>query len=121
MTERKVRGGRISRVAARSRRETWQRPPLRIEPAECISCDACIAACPPSLGAVFRIDRALAIIPELCSGCGLCLPPSCPVDCIYEDPEWTPTARERWQLTLGPADPYANPDPRLATDRVRRW
>jgi electron transport complex protein RnfB len=117
----RVRGGRVSRVSARSRRETWQRPPLRIEATECINCDACIAACPPSLGAVFRVDRALAIIPELCSGCGLCLPPSCPVDCIYEDPEWTPTVMEWWHLALGPEDPYTSPDPRLATDRVRRW
>jgi electron transport complex protein RnfB len=112
--------GREQRVATRSRPEAWRRPPLRIEETECISCDACISACPPSLGAVFRVDRGLAIVPELCSGCGLCASPACPVDCIHEDPEWTASG-ELWKLPLGPADPYTNPDPRLTTERIRRW
>jgi hypothetical protein len=43
------------------------------------------------------------------------------VDCIHEDPDWTPTTEQRWQLPLGPADPYVNPDSRLAIERVRRW
>jgi electron transport complex protein RnfB len=115
-----TRRGREQRVTTRSRPGVWRRPPLRIEKSECISCDACIAACPPTLGAVFRVHQGLAIIPELCSGCGLCLSPACPVDCINEDPEWTATD-ELWQLPLGPADPYVDPDPRLTTERVRRW
>jgi Na+-translocating ferredoxin:NAD+ oxidoreductase subunit B len=121
MSTGRVRGDRTSRVAARSRPESWRRPPLRIETSECISCDACIAACPPSLGAVFRVDQALAIVPELCSGCGLCVGPACPVDCIYTDVEWTATTEDLWGLALGPADPYTRPDPRLTTGRVRRW
>lgn len=121
MKRSRVRGNRASRVAARGRPETWRRPPLRIAQDECISCDACITACPPSLGAVLRVEGGIAIIPELCSGCGLCLPPTCPVDCIYEDPDWQPTSEQRWELPLGPADLYTNPDPRLTGERVRRW
>jgi electron transport complex protein RnfB len=53
-----------------------------------------------------------AVLPSLCSGCGLCVPP-CPVDCIVIEPvrrEWTNrdavTARERYvarnsRLSLG--------------------
>lgn len=119
-TERKGRG-RADRIASRRRPASWRRPPLRIEPTECISCDACIAACPSTLGAVFRVERGLVIVPELCSGCGLCLAPACPVDCIYADPDWSPTAQDRWDLPLSVLDPYENPDPRLETERVRRW
>ncbi len=115
------RGGRADRVAARTRPAAWdRRPPLRIEESECISCDSCIAACPPTLGAVFRVDRGIAIIPELCSGCGLCLP-ACPVDCIYEDQHPGPTGAERWDLPTGPSDPFTNPDPLLTVEHVRRW
>ncbi|MGW3313403.1 4Fe-4S dicluster-binding protein [Streptomyces sp. NPDC001073] len=114
-------GARPDRVAARERPEKWQRPPLRIESNECISCDACIAACPPSLGAVFRRDGGLVIVPELCSGCGLCVAPVCPVDCISENQDWTPTSEELWPLALGPDDPYTDPENRLTLDRVRRW
>jgi H+/Na+-translocating ferredoxin:NAD+ oxidoreductase subunit B len=121
MSTGRVRGNRESRISARERPETWRRPPLRIESSDCISCDMCIASCPPALGAVFRVDRGLTIIPELCSGCGLCTGPVCPVDCIHEDPEWDPSDEAHWGLTLSDDDPYTHPDPRLSAERLRRW
>lgn len=98
-------GTRGDRIAARQRKATWQQPPLRIEMSECISCDTCLRHCPPQFGAIFNHGIDVIIVPELCSGCGKCLDP-CPVDCIYEDPDWTPAAEGWWLEPLGPNDPY---------------
>ena len=51
-----------------------------IDEMECIGCVKCIHACPEDaiLGASGQIH---AVLPELCTGCGLCLAP-CPVVCI---------------------------------------
>ena len=74
---------RDERIAAHERNPKWQSPPLRIEMSECINCDACLRHCPPQFGAIFNHGIDVIIVPELCSGCGKCLPPVCPVDCIY--------------------------------------
>ncbi len=78
---------RQSRIEERERNPKWKAPPLRIEMSECINCDTCLRHCPPQFGAIFNHGIDVIIIPELCSGCGKCLPPVCPVDCIYEGPE----------------------------------
>ncbi|GAB3433152.1 hypothetical protein GCM10027569_82550 [Flindersiella endophytica] len=86
---------RAERIATRSRDEIWKRPPRRIEASECITCDTCVRNCPPEFGAI--VDRGLDvfIIPELCSGCPVCVM-VCPVDCIYVDEEWSPTNTDVW-------------------------
>jgi electron transport complex protein RnfB len=86
---------RTERIVARSRDLKWKKPPRRIEASECITCDTCVRNCPPEFGAI--VDRGLdvIIIPELCSGCPICVM-VCPVDCIYPDEEWTSTGSEMW-------------------------
>lgn len=95
--------GRSERIAQRSRSETWKKPPRRIEASECITCDTCLRNCPPEFGAIFDRGLDVIIIPELCSGCPVCVL-VCPVDCIYVDAEWTGTDDETWdhiELTIG--------------------
>ncbi len=70
----------------------------------CINCDACLRHCPPQFGAIFNHGIDVIVIPELCSGCGKCLDP-CPVDCILEDPEWSP-APDDWWKEPATDDPY---------------
>ena len=101
-----VAGTRQERVEHRERNPKWKLPALRIEMAECINCDTCLRHCPPQFGAIFNHGIDVIIVPELCSGCGKCLPPVCPVDCIYEDPDWTPAPDDWWEEPLGPEDPY---------------
>jgi electron transport complex protein RnfB len=96
---------RSQRIATRSRDEAWKKPPRRIESSECIACDMCLRACPTEFGAI--IDRRLdvVIVPELCSGCPVCVM-VCPVDCIYVDEEWSITDSETWDhlgLSVGAA------------------
>ncbi|MFF0223197.1 indolepyruvate ferredoxin oxidoreductase subunit alpha [Streptomyces sp. NPDC004629] len=116
---------RAQRVTDRTRPAQWRRPPLRIEESECISCDACVEACPSQFGAVFNLGHGMAILPELCSGCGKCLPPVCPADCIYPDETWQPAREEWWEEPFGPEDPYILPDgtrrPPVQPTRIRRW
>lgn len=90
-----ARTARSERVASRSRDKAWKKPPRRIESSECITCDMCLRNCPPEFGAIFDRGLDVVIIPELCSGCPVCLL-VCPVDCIYVDEEWTPTDSEMW-------------------------
>lgn len=87
--------GRADRIARRSRDETWRKPVRRIETSECITCDTCVRNCPPEFGAIFDRGLDVVIIPELCSGCPVCVM-VCPVDCIYVDEEWTGTDEEMW-------------------------
>lgn len=87
--------GRAERITRRSRSETWKKPPRRIEAAECITCDTCLRNCPPEFGAIFDRGLDVIIIPELCSGCPVCVM-VCPVDCIYVDEEWAGTDDETW-------------------------
>ena len=98
-------GTRPDRITERSRNEKWKNAPLRIEMLECINCDACLRHCPPQFGAIFNHGIDVIIIPELCSGCGKCLDP-CPVDCIYEDPDWTKPPADWWEEPGSPLDPY---------------
>lgn len=97
---------RDERIDGRARNPKWKLAPLRIEMAECINCDACLRSCPPQFGAIFNHGIDVIIVPELCSGCGKCLP-VCPVDCIYEDAEWTPAPDDWWTEPRSPTDPYA--------------
>ncbi|TNY36143.1 4Fe-4S dicluster-binding protein [Thermomonospora catenispora] len=97
--------GRAERIARRSRDENWRKPPRRIETSECITCDTCRRNCPPEFGAIVDDGLNVVIIPELCSGCPVCVM-VCPVDCIYVDEEWTPTEPRLWDhvaLTAGGA------------------
>lgn len=87
--------GRSERITRRSRSETWKKPPRRIEASECITCDTCLRNCPPEFGAIFDRGLDVVIIPELCSGCPVCVM-VCPVDCIYVDEEWAGTDDETW-------------------------
>lgn len=89
--------GRSGRIAARSRSETWKKPPRRIESSECITCDSCVRSCPPEFGAIFDRGLDVIIVPELCSGCPICVT-VCPVDCIYVDEEWDQTDNDMWNL-----------------------
>jgi electron transport complex protein RnfB len=94
--------GRADRIEQRARSENWKKPPRRIETSECITCDTCLRNCPPEFGAIFDRGLDVVIIPELCSGCPVCIM-VCPVDCIYEDDQWTPTDPGLWdhiQLTV---------------------
>jgi len=96
---------RDDRFASRRRNPKWLNAPMRIDMSICISCDTCLRHCPPQFGAIFNHGVDVIIIPELCSGCGKCLPPVCPVDCIVDDPDWTPAPADWW---TAPAtyDPY---------------
>jgi len=95
---------RAHRLAAHERNPKWKAAPLYIDMSICINCDTCIRHCPPQFGAIFNHGIDVIIIPELCSGCGKCLDP-CPVDCIFDDPEWKPAPDDWWEE---PAldDPY---------------
>jgi Na+-translocating ferredoxin:NAD+ oxidoreductase subunit B len=95
---------RAGRLVTQTRNPKWQNVPLRIDMSICINCDTCIRHCPPQFGAIFNHGIDVIIIPELCSGCGKCVDP-CPVDCIYDDPDWTPAPQDWW---TEPAidDPY---------------
>lgn len=90
-----VSTGRSERIAQRSRNENWKKPPRRIEASECINCDTCLRSCPPEFGAIFDSGLDVVIIPELCSGCPVCIM-VCPVDCIYVDEQWTASGDEMW-------------------------
>ncbi|WP_141579104.1 4Fe-4S ferredoxin [Actinomadura sp. WMMA1423] len=95
--------GRAERIARRSREGNWKKPPRRIETSECITCDLCLRNCPPEFGAIFDLGLDVVIVPELCSGCPVCVM-VCPVDCIYVDEEWDPTEAPMWDhvdLTAG--------------------
>jgi electron transport complex protein RnfB len=98
-------GTRIERVGSHERNPKWKLPALRIEMSECINCDTCLRHCPPQFGAIFNHGLDVVIVPELCSGCGKCLP-VCPVDCIYEDHVPASTPDEWWTLPLSREDPY---------------
>lgn len=87
--------GRSERIAGRNRNEGWKKPPRRIESSECITCDLCLRNCPPEFGAIFDRGLSVVIVPELCSGCPVCVM-VCPVDCIYVDEEWSATDAEMW-------------------------
>lgn len=94
--------GRERRIANRTRHPRWRRPPVRVESAYCINCDACVKACPPEFGAVLRRTFTVEIVPELCSGCGRCVP-ACPVDCIVEDGKWIAAPDAWWNELIGAA------------------
>jgi electron transport complex protein RnfB len=100
----RAQAARNGRVASRSRDAVWKHPPRRIEASECITCDTCVRNCPSEFGAIVDWGLDVVIVPELCSGCPVCVL-VCPVDCIYVDEEWTPTGDELWnhvELTAGP-------------------
>ena len=97
-------GARAQRIGERARNPKWLSPPLAIDMSTCINCDACLRHCPPQFGAIFNHGIDVIVIPELCSGCGKCLDP-CPVDCILEDPEWSP-APDDWWKEPATDDPY---------------
>ncbi|MBK5289662.1 MAG: 4Fe-4S ferredoxin [Acidimicrobiia bacterium] len=99
-------GAREERIASHERNAKWQSPPLIIDMAICINCDTCIRHCPPQFGAIFNHGIDVIILPELCSGCGKCLPPVCPVNCIYEDPDWTASPQDWWVYPGRNDDPY---------------
>jgi len=90
-----ARAGRAERIATQTRNESWKKSPRRIEASECITCDICVRNCPPEFGAIFDRGLDVIIVPELCSGCPVCVM-VCPVDCIYVDEEWAGTDREMW-------------------------
>ena len=94
------------RVQNRVRNPKWKLPALRIDMAICINCDTCVRHCPPNFGAIFNHGLDVIIVPELCSGCGKCLPPVCPVDCILPDPAPDTTPEDWWEHPNGPDDPY---------------
>ena len=87
--------GRSERIFRRARNEAWKKPPRRIEASECITCDTCLRNCPPEFGAIFDSGLDVVIVPELCSGCPVCVM-VCPVDCIYVIDEWDKTEPELW-------------------------
>jgi Na+-translocating ferredoxin:NAD+ oxidoreductase subunit B len=87
--------GRAERIHLRSRNDAWRKPPRRIESSECITCDTCVRNCPPEFGAIFDRGLDVVIVPELCSGCPVCVM-VCPVDCIYVDEEWVATDNDMW-------------------------
>ncbi len=97
---------RAERIATHERNPKWQSAPLLIDMAICINCDTCIRHCPPQFGAIFNHGIDVVILPELCSGCGKCLPPVCPVNCIYEDPDWKPSSEDWWVYPGRKDDPY---------------
>ena len=97
---------RAERIASHDRNRKWQSPPLAIDMSICINCDTCIRHCPPQFGAIFNHGIDVIILPELCSGCGKCLPPVCPVDCIVEDPDWKASPADWWEYPGRRDDPY---------------
>ena len=97
---------RAGRIASHARNPKWKNPALRIDMSTCINCDTCLRHCPPHFGAIFNHGLDVIIVPELCSGCGKCLPPVCPVDCIVLDPTPDPTPDEWWEYPLSSEDPY---------------
>ena len=97
---------RTERVQARERNAKWKNPPFRIDMSTCINCDTCLRHCPPHFGAIFNHGLDVIIVPELCSGCGKCLPPVCPVDCIVVDLAPEPSPQEWWDYPLSSEDPY---------------
>ena len=99
-------GARVERIDSHVRNPKWQSAPLIIDMSICINCDTCIRHCPPQFGAIFNHGIDVIILPELCSGCGKCLPPVCPVNCIYEDPEWVASPEAWWQYPGRKDDPY---------------
>ena len=106
-------GTRADRVRNRIRNPKWKNPALYIDMSICINCDTCLRHCPPQFGAIFNHGLDVVIISELCSGCGKCLPPVCPVDCILPVPDGAahgtgpePTPQEWWEHPYGPEDPY---------------
>ncbi len=97
---------RAGRISVRARNPKWKNPALRIDMSTCINCDTCLRHCPPHFGAIFNHGLDVIIVPELCSGCGKCLPPVCPVDCIVVDPNPDPTPSDWWEYPLSSEDPY---------------
>ena len=97
---------RAGRISVRARNPKWKNPALRIDMSTCINCDTCLRHCPPHFGAIFNHGLDVIIVPELCSGCGKCLPPVCPVDCIVVDPTPDPTPQDWWEYPLSSEDPY---------------
>jgi Na+-translocating ferredoxin:NAD+ oxidoreductase subunit B len=97
---------RADRVESRTRNPKWKKPALRIDMSTCINCDTCLRHCPPQFGAIFNHGMDVVIISELCSGCGKCLPPVCPVDCIVIDETPAPTPEAWWVYPFGEDDPY---------------
>jgi len=97
---------RAGRVAERQRDPRWGRPPVRIVMAFCVNCDACVRACPPAFGAIVHHRHDVVVIAELCSGCGRCLPPVCPADCIVADPDPAPTPGPWWAGVHVLEDPH---------------
>lgn len=87
--------GRSERISHRARNDAWKKPPRRIESSECITCDTCLRNCPPEFDAIFDNGLDVIIIPELCSGCPVCVM-VCPVDCIYTDEDWNKTEPDMW-------------------------
>ena len=96
---------RAERIGSHERKPTWRQSPLRIVGSECIVCDECVRACPAGFGAIFRHGVTLVVVPELCSGCGKCVP-VCPVDCIVDDPTWSAAPEEWWRQAGRAGDPY---------------
>lgn len=105
-------GTRRDRVTNRVRNPKWKSPVLQIDMGTCINCDTCLRHCPPQFGAIFNHGMDVIIVPELCSGCGKCLPPVCPVDCIVVLGEGgplaigDPTPEEWWEYPFSGDDPY---------------
>jgi Na+-translocating ferredoxin:NAD+ oxidoreductase subunit B len=97
---------RSGRINLRARNPKWKNPALRIDMSTCINCDTCLRHCPPQFGAIFNHGLDVIIVPELCSGCGKCLPPVCPVDCIVVDPNPDLTPQDWWAYPLSSEDPY---------------
>jgi Na+-translocating ferredoxin:NAD+ oxidoreductase subunit B len=97
---------RAGRIGTRERNPKWKNPAFRIDMSTCINCDTCLRHCPPHFGAIFNHGLDVIIVSELCSGCGKCLPPVCPVDCIVLDPHPDPTPSEWWDYPLSSEDPY---------------
>src|SRR4051794_25835377 len=98
---------RTERLESHERNPKWQNAPFLIDMSICINCDTCLRHCPQQFGAIFNHGIDVIILPELCSGCGKCLPPVCPVDCIIEDPQWTPSPDDWWHYPYSGDDPYA--------------
>jgi ferredoxin len=63
------KSGRQLPIENRRREPLSKNPPLKIDMAICINCDACFRACPHHFGAIFGHDIDVIIIPELWSGC----------------------------------------------------
>jgi len=96
-----------------------------VDPARCIGCARCIAACP--VDAIAGAEGWLhTVIAAYCTGCGLCVAP-CPVDCIAMVPapaghSWTSAEARAAKLRLGARrQREAAASARLhAPDRARR-